>query len=86
MLSREVHSLDDWLEVIPLCFSEEEYDKVFSLLGAAELAAVARRIEKERSNFEAPPEWQNAFSRYITALHGDRAASFHALMNAVWKE
>jgi len=86
MLSREVRSLGDWLEIMPLCFSDEEYDAVFSLLGAAELAAVARRIEKERSDFEAPPEWQNAFSLYVTALYGERAASFHALMNAAWRE
>ncbi|HWS30561.1 MAG TPA: DUF6179 domain-containing protein [Clostridia bacterium] len=86
MLSREVHSLEDWLDVVPLCFSEEEYDAVFSLLGIEELAAVARRIEKERSDFEAPPEWQIAFLRYLSALHGKRAASFHALMNAAWRE
>ncbi|HWR19744.1 MAG TPA: DUF6179 domain-containing protein [Clostridia bacterium] len=86
MLSRKVHSLDDWLEVMPICFSEEEYNAVFSLLSIEELAAVARRIEKERSDFEPTPEWQSAFLRYITALQGERAASFHTLIGAAWKE
>jgi hypothetical protein len=86
MVSHDIHSLDDWLEVIPLCFSEEEYDEVFSILSTMELAAVARRIEKERSDFEPPPAWQSAFLRYIATLHGERAVSFHALMGAVWKE
>ena len=87
MLRRDVHTLSDWLEIVPLCFSGEEYAAVFSLLAPEELAAVTRRIQTERESApgDAPEEWQEAFARHIAGLDQQTAGQIHALLRAEWE-
>jgi hypothetical protein len=66
MLDREVSSVADWLEVVPLCFSMEEYPSVFSRMKPQELAIVARIIPHDSDRPLA--QWEEAFFHYLQTL------------------
>ena len=44
MLKRHVHSLRDYIEVIPECFEESEFGQAFALLSDAELSVLVRML------------------------------------------
>ncbi len=88
LLQRSVRSLEDWMEIIPLCFEEAELHEVFLLLSNEELAAILCRLKnryQERPT-EAPEFWEAAFARFLTALPQERQKQVRLLAQADWKE
>ncbi len=88
LLTRQVRSLEDWLEIIPLCFEEEELPKVYAMLTNEELAAVLRRLNNRYSEqlAEEPEPWEKAFFLYIKDLEPERQYEIRLLTQADWKE
>ncbi len=88
LLKSQVRSLEDWLEIIPLCFEEDELPGVYQMLSNEDLAAVLRRLNNR--NLEQPagePEpWETAFLRFIKGLEPQRQNQIRLLTQADWSE
>lgn len=87
MLRQDVHTLSDWLEIVPLCFAGEEYGAVYALLTPEELAAVARRIQSEREGVPGGvlEEWEEAFACFLAGLDKETTERLRALLRAEWE-
>ena len=67
MLEREVFSVAVWLEVVPLCFSKEEFPTVFSRMEPQEIAIVAHIMP--RSSDTPLTECAEALYSYLQTFH-----------------
>lgn len=88
LLQRAVRSLEDWMEIIPLCFEEAELPEAFLLLSNEELVAILSRLNSryQERPAEAPELWEAAFARFLTALPTERQKQVRLLAQADWKE
>ena len=53
MLRHHVHSLRDYIEFIPECFEESEFEQAFALLSDAEISVLVRMLRERRGD-----DWQ----------------------------
>ena len=88
LLNYKVRSLEDWLEIIPLCFEDEELFEVFAMLSSEELAALLRRLNNRYLNGpeQEPEPWETEFMRFIGQLQETKKSEIRLLTQAQWKE
>lgn len=88
LLTRNVRALEDWLEIVPLCFAEEELPHVYRMLSDEEIAAVLRRLRDRYSGQpgEEPELWETAFVRFIKDMDPERQSQIRLLSQADWKD
>lgn len=85
LFRHKVRAFADWLEIVPLCFSEEELPEVFDLLSDEAVALLLRHLNscQETPNWESAP-WAHALLRYVDALAPARKNQIRLLVQADW--
>ena len=69
MVKRHIHSLRDLIEVLNICFFDNEYEQVFDLLSGAECLAMTGYLRKRKGDLiddrSQNAAWENAFLDYM---------------------
>ena len=76
MLTGQVKSLRDYIEILPECFGDEEYVEALAPLSEEELAALLRLLFERVGEWPDPAEtgWIAALVRYIETVPGQSRA------------
>ena len=85
LFQHEVRAFADWLEIVPLCFSEEELPEVFDLLSDEAVALLLRHLNscRETPDWEPAP-WVQTLLQYVDALEPARKNQIRLLVQADW--
>ncbi len=78
MLRRHVHSLRDYIEIIPECFKESEFEQAFALLSEAELSLLVQVLRERRGDdlTEIDKEgWEAALLRFTQVFPAQQGSS-----------
>lgn len=79
LIQNKVRSLEDLLDLFDMCFYEEEFQEVFSMLNDTELSMIKERIEEE-IEFDGVKDhnelklWQKECLRYVDHISSQRTA------------
>ena len=77
ILQRQIHSLNDLVELLQECFFDDEFKEIYKILNEIELAILWKRVEEEKeyqeTRYHEPlKEWQQKFVSYIDTVEKEK--------------
>lgn len=69
IIKEEVHSLSDLVEVLSVCFWEDEALEVFKILSGEEICIIKHYLDSKGELYSSDSEWEIKFMDYIRILN-----------------
>lgn len=64
MVKQKVHSISDMIEVLNVCFWDNECIQLFSILSKTELSLLFAFIQRQPSEWESATKWEKKLLNY----------------------